>query len=131
MVHAGDVVFVPRGWWHAAINLEDTVAVTQNFVSNANLPYVLRFLRSGREDLVSGCPGEDRASLHCRFVEALRERAPEALEAAEAIEAAHAAKLQQQHKLSGLFAGENTKNTMTQFSLGGMEFSFGFKPPSV
>jgi hypothetical protein len=29
VVGAGDVIFVPRGWWHMAINLEETVAVTQ------------------------------------------------------------------------------------------------------
>jgi hypothetical protein len=40
----GDVLFVPSGWWHCALNLEETVAVTQNFCSPRTLPRVLRFL---------------------------------------------------------------------------------------
>jgi hypothetical protein len=98
-VRAGEILFVPRGWWHMALNLEEGVAVTQNFVSEETLPFVLRFLRraadaeagGGRrhaslaQDLVSGL--EDlsaRAGLYDRFVAVLRERAPEALARAQA-----------------------------------------------
>jgi hypothetical protein len=40
----GDVLFVPSGWWHMALNLDECVAVTQNFCSPRTLPAVLRFL---------------------------------------------------------------------------------------
>ena len=75
VVEAGEVIFVPRGWWHLVINLEESVALTQNYVSSANLGHVLRYIRKG--DLVSGCSREERETLHRRFTERLRERRPD------------------------------------------------------
>lgn len=77
---AGEVLFVPRGWWHMALNLEESIAVTQNYASSANLQHVLDFLKGGRAELVSGCPFERRGLLHDAFVSALQQHRPQVLE---------------------------------------------------
>jgi hypothetical protein len=42
------------------LNLDEAVAVTQNFVSSVGLPAVLAFLKQGSQALVSGCCLQDR-----------------------------------------------------------------------
>ena len=77
-----------RGWWHIALNLEESVAVTQNYVGTANLPHVLAFLRSRSAALVSGCEEGQRGALYDRFVAALKAKRPELLAGVAAAEEA-------------------------------------------
>lgn len=82
----GDIMFVPCGWWHYVINLEDSLAITQNYVSECNLIHVVKFLRSMKssisginedaDDAVTARTERRQESLADEFVSAMEKQHP-------------------------------------------------------
>lgn len=56
---------MPGGWWHAVINLEDSIAYTQNFMSHQSFEKIWKCLRV------------ERLHLAKQLLFALKEREPE------------------------------------------------------
>ncbi|RUS16986.1 hypothetical protein BC938DRAFT_476395 [Jimgerdemannia flammicorona] len=102
---AGEVMFVPNGWWHMVVNLEDSIAITQNYVGAHNLLNVLRFLRD-KPNQVSGVSDTD--GFYIKFREAFQKAYPGFLERIEKEET------------------EKRLTTWERLKDGGSRFSFGF-----
>jgi hypothetical protein len=74
----GEVLHVPSGWWHLVVNLDASIAITQNFVPRSHLPGVLSFLRD-KPHQVSGFK-RNVTDPFGTFVEGMQKEHPELLE---------------------------------------------------
>jgi len=113
----GEVLHVPSGWWHLVVNLETSIAITQNFVPEAHLTSVLAFLKD-KPDQVSGFKSEVKNPYEL-FVRKFEEAHPEIL--AKAL-----------HCMANMKAGKKRKwkelvsVSSTDDGVRGSTFSFGF-----
>jgi hypothetical protein len=73
----GEVLHVPSGWWHLVVNLDTSIAITQNFVPRSHLSSVLSFLKH-KPDQVSGFK-RDVTDPYDTFVRCMEEQHPELL----------------------------------------------------
>ena len=80
---SGEIMFVPRGWWHCVRNTAPmTLAVTQNYAAESSVDHVRRFLRE-KSHCVSGVPPHRRPSLWKEFEKALEIERPDLVSHAE------------------------------------------------
>jgi hypothetical protein len=116
--HAGEVLHVPSGWFHLVLNIDDSLALTQNFVPRKKVPDVLGFLRDQRGE-VSGFRDNVCEKAYELFVERLREECPDVLEEG-------LAELERRGKKGRGKWEELTKGVDVEQEEVGGGFSFGF-----
>jgi hypothetical protein len=53
----GEVIFVPSGWWHQVVNLDDALSVNHNWINGANIMCTWNFLKDERAKVFTSGTG--------------------------------------------------------------------------
>ncbi|KAK5172290.1 uncharacterized protein LTR77_003928 [Saxophila tyrrhenica] len=109
----GEVLHVPSGWYHLVLNLEPSIAITQNFVPRKRVGAVLHFLRDQKQS-ISGF-SDDVENPYGLFAENLAASDPELLEEG----------LKELERLTNVANGKGKWEALKEEEEGGFSFGFG------
>ncbi|XP_041376873.1 uncharacterized protein LOC121389344 [Gigantopelta aegis] len=68
---AGEVIFVPSGWHHQVVNLEDTISINHNWFNGCNIDICWKFMKQSLADVkkeISDCRSMDGWHQQCQLI---------------------------------------------------------------
>uniref|UniRef100_A0AAG5DBU8 Jumonji domain-containing protein 4 n=1 Tax=Anopheles atroparvus TaxID=41427 RepID=A0AAG5DBU8_ANOAO len=67
----GEAIFVPSGWYHQVLNVEDAISVNHNWFNGCNVEHIWRNLRDALQDVrreIDDCRDMDNFEDHCQLM---------------------------------------------------------------
>lgn len=69
--NSGEAIFVPSGWYHQVLNLEDTISVNHNWVNGCNIKKMLTSMMKDLEVIrkeIEDCNSMEGFEEHCQVM---------------------------------------------------------------